>query len=163
MNSWLVLVELIAQILVHNDPHKALRMCPLSGAKWSVPPRGLDGKSGVSQVCSFQLGLGSNILYNSTQGCGWAAVMFGTLYSESVLHVITVLRDTHTPAASFRTVLSFGPELPELLFALQALLVWFSWVIQTTSVLRGFYLSCLDYKPMPFPLWHHTRGFCNNF
>lgn len=41
---------------------------------------------------SFYLGLSNNILYNSTQGCGQTAVLSDTLYSKSVLLIITVLR-----------------------------------------------------------------------
>lgn len=33
LSCWLVLVDIMVQILLHNDPHNALRLCPLLGTK----------------------------------------------------------------------------------------------------------------------------------
>lgn len=129
MNCWLVLVELIAQISVHNDPHKALRLCPLSGTnkvKSDTREFWMGNHECHSCVCSFYLGLGKNILYNSTQGCGWTVVVCDTSYSKSVLLLTTVLRKEIYKSSVSQSYTEFWPNAPKAAQAYSGLQALFS-------------------------------------
>lgn len=62
---------------------------------------------------SFYLGLSNNILYNSTQGCGQTAVLSDTLYSKSVLPIITVLRKETEQSGVRQSYSELWPSTPK--------------------------------------------------
>lgn len=134
---------------MHNDPDKALRLCPLLGSN-EVKPDPTEDWVGNPEChsCLFCLGLSNSVLYNSTQGCGWITLLPNTLYSKSVLLVITVFKKRDIPEQCqpelHWALAQYSQSSPCVLWSAGIDEPGLNWVTQTIYRVRAFTAQAMN-------------------